>query len=117
MQAAEIVFQGGVFWGVQYHPEYGFAEVAAIIERRAAALAREGFAVDEPSARAYGRELRALDETPGPSPLAWRLGAGESVLTAETRRLELANFIAERVLRLPAEPRTDKDVPWKDLPR
>jgi alkylation response protein AidB-like acyl-CoA dehydrogenase len=29
----------------------------------------------------------------------------------------LRNIIAERVLRLPAEPRADKDIPWKDLPR
>ncbi|MBA8825972.1 alkylation response protein AidB-like acyl-CoA dehydrogenase [Saccharopolyspora lacisalsi] len=29
----------------------------------------------------------------------------------------LRNIIAERVLGLPAEPRTDKDVPWKELPR
>ncbi len=29
----------------------------------------------------------------------------------------LRNIIAERVLGLPPEPRFDKDVPWKDLPR
>jgi len=29
----------------------------------------------------------------------------------------LRNIIAERVLGLPSEPRSDKDVPWKDLPR
>jgi alkylation response protein AidB-like acyl-CoA dehydrogenase len=29
----------------------------------------------------------------------------------------LRNIIAERVLRLPQEPRTDTTVPWKDLPR
>ena len=29
----------------------------------------------------------------------------------------LRNIIAERVLGLPQEPRVDKDVPWKDLPR
>jgi len=29
----------------------------------------------------------------------------------------LRNIVAERVLGLPAEPRTDKDVAWKDLPR
>ncbi|MGH8867803.1 MAG: acyl-CoA dehydrogenase family protein [Actinomycetes bacterium] len=29
----------------------------------------------------------------------------------------LRNIIAERVLGLPPEPRTDTDVPWKDLPR
>ena len=29
----------------------------------------------------------------------------------------LRNIIAERVLGLPSEPRVDKDVAWKDLPR
>lgn len=29
----------------------------------------------------------------------------------------LRNIIAERVLQLPAEPRSDKDLPWKDIPR
>jgi hypothetical protein len=29
----------------------------------------------------------------------------------------LRNIIAERVLGLPPEPRTDTKVPWKDLPR
>ena len=29
----------------------------------------------------------------------------------------LRNIIAERVLGLPGEPRVDKDVPWKELPR
>ena len=29
----------------------------------------------------------------------------------------LRNIIAERVLGLPPEPRVDKDIPWKDLPR
>jgi alkylation response protein AidB-like acyl-CoA dehydrogenase len=29
----------------------------------------------------------------------------------------LRNIIAERVLGLPPEPRADKDIPWKDLPR
>ena len=94
VQAAEIRHEGGVFWGVQYHPEYSFAEIAAICERRAAALAREGFAEDEAALRAYVRDLRGLDESPA---AAWRLGIGEGLLTREARALELANFIAARV--------------------
>ena len=49
--------------------------------------------------------------------------AGYRYLRAKGNSIEggtsevLRNIIAERVLGLPAEPRADKDVPWKELPR
>ena len=53
----------------------------------------------------------------------WSRNAAYRFLRAKGNSIEggtsevLRNIIAERVLRLPPEPRTDTNVPWKDLPR
>jgi GMP synthase (glutamine-hydrolysing) len=93
VQAAEIVCDGGRFWGVQYHPEYSFHEIAAIIERRAPVLTREGLFRNVADARVYCDDLRLLDGADARRDVAWRLGIGEEVVYPRRRRTELVNFI------------------------
>ncbi len=43
VQAAEIRHEGGVFWGVQYHPEYSLLDIAATLRRYGTRLIDDGF--------------------------------------------------------------------------
>ena len=101
VQAIEIV-RGGVFWGVQYHPEYSLTEVASIMTRRAPALAREAMFADEAEAKAYAADLVALERDPSRADLAERLELGRDVLEPSSRRIELTNFLERLVHPLAA---------------
>ena len=65
VQAAEIRHDGGVFWGVQYHPEFSLAELASILERRVESSSRKGSARRLEDAAAYVADLRALARRSG----------------------------------------------------
>ncbi len=97
-QAAEIRSDGGIFWGVQYHPEFSIGAVAAIIDRRKARLTDEGFFAGEADASAYVAALKALHADPERRDLAWRLGLDAQVTQFSARSIELRNFI-ERLVR------------------
>ena len=46
LQAAEIRLPKSTFWGVQYHPEYSIAEIAAMARRYGEVLIRDGLVKD-----------------------------------------------------------------------
>lgn len=97
IQAAEIRHDGGTFWGVQYHPEFSLAEVAAILGRMGDVLVTEGFAADRRAVEDHVRELGALDAQPARTDLAWKHGLDEQVLDPRLRLTEIANFLENRV--------------------
>lgn len=97
VQAAEIRQDGGVFWGVQYHPEFSLAELATIMRQRADLLVREGFCRTPEEVAAYADDLVALDREPSRFDLAWRHGVDAEVLDPACRTREIRNFITHRV--------------------
>jgi GMP synthase (glutamine-hydrolysing) len=97
VQAAEIRCEGGVFWGVQYHPEISLAEVAAALRREADDLVGSGLAGSHDDLEAHAGLIDALHQDPERRDIAWRLGLNEEVTCAERRRTELRNFIRHLV--------------------
>lgn len=94
IQAAEIRYQGGVFWGVQYHPELTLQEMAAAMRRQSDDIIEQGLARTETDVEAQAALLEALGDDPARDDLAWRLGLDPQVTDADERHRELVNFIA-----------------------
>jgi GMP synthase (glutamine-hydrolysing) len=97
VQAAEIRHDGGVFWGVQYHPEFSLAELASILGNLGTIMHEEGFFRTEEEHARYVSDLYALHEDRGRMDLAWRFGLDRQVLDTDTRLTEIRNFINLRV--------------------
>ena len=93
VQAAEIVHDGGVFWGVQYHPEMPLREIADALERQAGQLAEQGLSRGPADIAAVAGPLAELGADPTRPDSAWRLGVGEQVTDAANRTTELRNFL------------------------
>jgi GMP synthase (glutamine-hydrolysing) len=97
IQAAEIRLGSGVFWGVQYHPEYGLRDVAAVIRRYGETLVTEGFFADIAELDRYASDLSTLAANQQRRDIAWRLGFGDDILKQSVRQTELSNWIASLV--------------------
>jgi GMP synthase (glutamine-hydrolysing) len=100
LQAAEIRLPGGAtFWGVQYHPEYSVAEIAAMARRYGETLIRDGLVKDQADLEQLAADLVALNDHPGDARLAWRFGVGPSVTDTSLRLAELRNWLEKQVLK------------------
>jgi GMP synthase (glutamine-hydrolysing) len=97
VQAAEIRHEGGVFWGVQYHPEFSLVELSVILDRYKPTLLAEGFLRSEEDHAAYVQELRAMGEHPDRFDLAWKHGLDAEILIEDRRLTEIRNFITHYV--------------------
>jgi GMP synthase (glutamine-hydrolysing) len=98
VQAAEVWFGDGVFWGVQYHPELPLSEIADAVLRQADDAIEQGLARDRSDVEAQAALIRELGETPHRLDLAWRLGVNEQVADPKLRQTELRNFLERLVM-------------------
>lgn len=97
-QAAEIRFDQGVFWGVQYHPEISLFEVAAALRRQSDDLIEHGLSPSEDAVEQYAALVEALHDAPDRRDLAWQLGLDEQVTVPHKRTIEIRNFVEHLVM-------------------
>jgi GMP synthase (glutamine-hydrolysing) len=97
VQAAEIRYGAGVFWGVQYHPEYDLHDVATTILRYGPRLVEEGFFQSVAELEDYAADLESLRRDPKRNDIALRRGIGSDLLDVRTRACEISNWVERRV--------------------
>jgi len=98
LQAASFRCGRGMFWGVQYHPEYDYLDIAAAAERYSETLVTEGTFADAPALAAFAADLRTLQANPADGALLWKHGLGPCMRIEALRLLELRNWLQAQVL-------------------
>jgi GMP synthase (glutamine-hydrolysing) len=98
LQAAAFTHGRSTFWGVQYHPEYEFVDIAAAAERYGRTLVEEGLFADEAALHEYASDLRQLQRRPADGALTWKHGLGPAMSSERVRLAELSNWLDQEVL-------------------
>jgi GMP synthase (glutamine-hydrolysing) len=87
----------GTFWGVQYHPEYDYIDLAAAAERYAQSLIIEGLFRDTQTLGEFAADLRSLQSNPADTALLWKYGLGQAMRVEALRLLEIRNWLEAQV--------------------
>lgn len=93
VQAAEIRHRNGVFWGLQYHPEYDLHQMARLMVAREAKLTELGFFKNHDDFTAYVTRLETLHADPSRKDLRWQLGIDDHILDPGIRQREFINWV------------------------
>ena len=98
LQAVELRSGAGAIWGVQYHPEYSYAEIAATTLRYADALLEQGLFGNRSELEQFVAELRQLTQDPWNRRLAWKHGLGPAMQDERLKLAELRNWLELKVM-------------------
>jgi len=97
LQALEVRYGRGTFWGVQYHPEYSYNELAATTLRYGQALITDRLFADQAELEAFVVDMRLLMQDPCDRRLAWKHGLGAAMQDEASKLAELRNWLQQQV--------------------
>jgi GMP synthase (glutamine-hydrolysing) len=98
VQALELRHDRGTFWGVQYHPEYSYAEIAATALRYGEALIEDRLFTDHAELETFVTDMRQLMQNPHDRRLTWKHALGPAMQEEALKLAELRNWLKLQVL-------------------
>jgi len=98
VQAAVVPLGKSEVWAVQYHPEFDLEQLAQLYTLYADDMVAQGFFDSGDDLARYVGLMRELAANPGDAGLAWQLGVDEDIIDDGRRRLEIRNWIEDRIL-------------------
>ena len=93
VQAADIQYENGQFFAVQYHPEYDFAEIAALARFRADGLVADGTFTDQAALQGFITACEDIHQTPDHAALRQSLSVDDGVFEQATRQSDLRRWL------------------------
>jgi GMP synthase (glutamine-hydrolysing) len=98
VQALELRHDRGTFWGVQYHPEYSYAEIAATALRYGEVLIADRLFAGHAELEAFVADMRQLMQDPRDRRLTWKHALGPAMQDEALKLVELRNWLELQVL-------------------
>jgi GMP synthase (glutamine-hydrolysing) len=98
VQAIAVQHQQGIFWAVQYHPEYNLHEIARLIVARQEKCIQLGFFQNFDDMVRYTEQLEIIGTDPSRKDLRWQLGIDDDLLLDSVRQCEFANWLQKVVI-------------------
>jgi GMP synthase (glutamine-hydrolysing) len=98
VHACEVRYKNGIFWGMQYHPEYNLHEMARLMVAREERLTKLGLFKDHADMAAYVEKLEIVYKDPSQRYIRWQLKIDDDILDIDIRACEFKNWIKTLIL-------------------
>ena len=98
VQAVAVQHKQGIFWAVQYHPEYNLHEMARLIVARQEKLIQGDYFRSLEEVDHYTELLEIIAADPSRKDLRWQLGIDDDLLLDSVRQCEFVNWLQSVVI-------------------
>lgn len=110
VQAAEILYKNGCFWGAQFHPEYSLNTLADVLGMYDQTLiSNRNLFLGGKEFKGYIEALRVLHKDSSRQDIAWQLGLDGDIQDDFSRGCEIRNWLETKV-GAPVRQKSDRSV-------